>query len=273
MDPEYKKLKDCFSYIKSRTDFIPETALILGSGLGAIAERAEVSEIIPFSEIEGFPVTTVEGHAGRFVFGRIAGKNVAIMQGRVHYYEGYSMQDVVLPVRLLKLLGAKKLILTNAVGGINPDLKPGDLMLIKDHISSFVPSPLYGANIEELGVRFPDMSSVYSPELIEKCEQAAAETGTELKKGVYLQTAGPNYETPAEIKMYKMLGADVVGMSTACEATAANHMGMKICGISCITNLAAGISDKPLTHEEVKETGLKSYEKLLKLLTRLLEII
>ena len=146
-------------------------------------------------------------------------------------------------------------------------------MLIKDHISSFVPSPLYGENIEELGVRFPDMSSVYSPELIKKCEQAAAETGTELKNGVYLQTAGPNYETPSEIKMYKMLGADVGGMSTACEATAANHMGMKICGISCITNLAAGISDQPLTHEEVKETGLRSYEKLLKLLTRLLEII
>lgn len=250
-----EKLKKCYEYIRSRTDFVPRAALILGSGLGDFAEGIEAAEIIDYGDIPGFPCSTVQGHKGRFIFGNVMGVPTVIMQGRVHYYEGYSMSDVVLPVRLMRLLGAETLVLTNAAGGINQGFSAGDLMVIRDHIASYVPSPLIGANIESLGTRFPDMTGVYDRELSARIVSAARELGIGIREGVYLQTTGPQYETPAEILAYRSLGADAVGMSTACEAIAARHCGYKICGISCISNLAAGMSGRPLTHEEVKETA------------------
>ena len=219
-----------------------------------------------YAEIDGFPVSTVKGHKGRFVFGYVGETPVVIMQGRVHYYEGYPMSDVVLPTRLMGLLGAKKLLLTNAAGGVNETFKPGDFMMITDHITIGVPSPLIGPNIEELGTRFPDMSEVYSNRLQGVVRECAADCGIDLKEGVYVQFTGPSYETPAEIRLARSWGADAVGMSTACEAMAARHMGMEVCGISCITNLAAGLSRQELNHKEVQETAdrvAKSFKELV----------
>ena len=201
-------------------------------------------------------------HAGRFIFGYIESKPVVLMDGRIHYYEGYSMEQVVTPIRIMKMLGAKNLILTNAAGGIDSDFKPGDLMVITDQITSFVPSPLVGPNIEELGTRFPDMTNVYASDLINKLESIGKKYNLNLKKGVYLQTTGPNYETPSEIRAYKILGANAVGMSTACEAMVAVHCGMKVCGISCITNMAAGITGQPLDDKEVVEVAANVADKL-----------
>ena len=236
---------------------IPKIALILGSGLGDFAEQIDITNAIEYKDIDGFPQSTVEGHKGRFVFGHIKDVPVVIMQGRVHYYEGYKMDKVVLPVRLMKMMGAEILFLTNASGGVNENFNVGDFMVIKDQISSFVPSPLIGENFEELGTRFPDMSEIYSKDLIGIIEVTAKRNNIKTQEGVYLQLTGPNFESPAEIKMCGVLGADAVGMSTACEAIAAKHMGMKICGISCITNMASGISKTPLSHEEVSETADK----------------
>ncbi len=255
MSEVYEKLMKCYDGFQQKISFKPEIALILGSGLGDFAETMDIKETLDYSELEGFPISTVSGHKGRFVFGYVEGVPVVAMQGRVHYYEGYPVQDVVLPTRLMKLMGAKVLFLTNAAGGINKSFNCGDFMLIKDHISSLVPSPLIGANLDELGLRFPDMSEVYSSRLRDVIKIAAASESIPLREGVYIQTSGPNYETPAEICAYATLGADAVGMSTAIEAMAARHAGMEICGISCISNLAAGISANPLTHEEVKETA------------------
>lgn len=271
MNHEYQKLKNCYINIRALTGFKPEAAVILGSGLGDFAERIKVEKTVSYSEIDGFPVSTVSGHKGSFVFGYYRDKPVAVMNGRVHYYEGYDISDVVLPVRLLREMGAEKLIITNAAGGISPELSAGDLMLITDQISSFVPSPLRGPNIDELGIRFPDMSEIYSKGLRALAKKAAEEEGINLKEGVYIQTGGPNYESPAEIRMYKALGADAVGMSTACEAIAAVHCGMEVCGISCISNLAAGISPVPLTHKEVQETGLMVKDKFTRLIEKLLQ--
>ena len=255
MNDVYEKLVKCYESVKEKIDFNPQVALVLGSGLGDYADQIDVAATLDYKDIEGFPVSTVPLHKGRFVFGYVEGVPVVIMQGRVHYYEGYPMTDVVLPTRLMKLMGAKVLFLTNASGGIKQGFHAGDFMLIKDHISSFVPSPLLGANIEELGTRFPDMSHVYDEDLQQIVKKAACDLGINLKEGVYVQLTGPAYETPAEINMCRMMGADAVGMSTACEAQAAKHMGMKVVGISCISNLAAGISPKPLTHAEITETA------------------
>ena len=255
MNDVYEKLQSCLKSVREKTDFIPEIALILGSGLGEYAEEIEVTATIDYKDIEGFPVSTVPGHKGRFIFGYVNKVPVVIMQGRVHYYEGYPMTDVVLPARLMGLMGAKILFLTNASGGVNKEFKPGDFMLLSDHIATFVPSPLIGSNIGELGTRFPDMSDIYRKELRAVIKEAAREEGIELQEGIYLQLTGPAYESPAEIQMCRILGADAVGMSTACEALAANHMGMKVCGISCITNMACGIIDQPLSHLEVQETA------------------
>ena len=222
----YQKLMTCLESVREKTDFKPEIALVLGSGLGDFAERIQIEQIIKYTDIEGFPVSTVKGHKGRFVFGYVEKTPVVIMQGRVHYYEGYPMSDVVLPTRLMGLLGAKKLLLT----------------------------------------RFPDMSEVYSRSLQDVIRKCAAECGIELKEGVYVQFTGPNYETPAEIRLAQRWGGDAVGMSTACEAMAARHMGMEVCGISCITNMAAGISKEALNHEEVQETAdriAESFQKLV----------
>jgi len=250
-----EQLDACFAYVSERISFKPKVALILGSGLGGFAEKIDVEAALDYADIPGFPVSTVAGHAGRFVFGYCEGVPVAVMQGRVHMYEGYTPQEAVLPVRLLHLLGAEILFLTNAAGGIQPGMHAGEFMLITDQISSFVPSPLRGANLDELGVRFPDMSEIYSKRLNQIIRKIAVNADIPLKEGVYVQTAGPAYESPAEIRMFRLLGADAVGMSTAIEAIAARHCGMEICGVSCISNLAAGISPHPLTHEEVKEAG------------------
>ncbi|GLB32692.1 purine nucleoside phosphorylase [Lacrimispora amygdalina] len=267
MNDVYEKLLSCLKSVREKTDFVPEVALILGSGLGEYAEEIEVAATIDYKDIEGFPVSTVAGHKGRFIFGYVNKVPVVIMQGRVHYYEGYPMTDVVLPTRLMGLMGAKILFLTNASGGVNKEFKPGDFMLLKDHIATFVPSPLIGANIGELGTRFPDMSDIYRKELRAVIKEAAKEEGIELQEGVYLQLTGPAYESPAEVQMCRILGADAVGMSTACEAVAANHMGMKVCGISCITNMACGIIDQPLSHVEVQETADRVAPLFKKLIT------
>ena len=221
---------------------------------------------VAFADDADFPVSTVQGHKGQFVFGYVKDVPVVLMQGRVHYYEGYPMQDVVLPTRLMGMMGAKKILLTNAAGGVNPSFRPGDFMLITDHITTAVPSPLIGPNIEELGTRFPDMSEVYSKNLQKIIRKSAKDCGIPLQEGVYVQLTGPNYETPAEIRMVRSWGADAVGMSTACEAMAARHMEMEVCGISCITNMAAGVSNAKLNHAEVQETAdrvAKDFEKLV----------
>lgn len=267
MNQVYEKLQNCLKSVREKTDFIPEVALILGSGLGEYAEEIEVVTTIDYNDIKGFPVSTVAGHKGRFIFGYVNKVPVVIMQGRVHFYEGYPMTDVVLPTRLMGLLGAKTLLLTNACGGVNKEFHAGDFMLIRDHIATSVPSPLLGENIEELGPRFPDMSDVYRRELRGIIEEVAKEEGIELQEGVYLQLSGPAYESPAEVQMCRILGADAVGMSTACEALAANHMGMKVCGISCITNMACGITDQPLSHAEVQETADRVAPIFKKLIT------
>lgn len=260
-------LHKAYESIKDRIKNKPDIAIVLGSGLGGFADNIQNKEYIPYSEIEGFPVSTVSGHEGRFVIGTIGNKNVIAMQGRVHYYEGYSMEEVVMPIRLMHMAGADTILITNAAGGINSEFNPGDLMIIEDHITSFVPSPLIGPNDEGLGTRFPDMSEVYNRELIDKIKTVAGNNNISLKKGIYLQTTGPNYETPAEIRMFKTLGADAVGMSTTCEAMVAVHMGMRVAGISCITNMASGISATPLNHKEVSETAnkiAKEFEMLVK---------
>ena len=258
MNPVYEKLNNCYESVRKKVSFEPKVALVLGSGLGKFADEIEVVDRISYSDIEGFPMSTVPGHAGQYVFGYVDKVPVVCMQGRVHYYEGYPIADVVLPIRLMGLLGAKYLFLTNASGGINHNFKAGDFMMLTDHISSFAPNPLIGPNIDELGTRFPDMSSVYNPILQDIILQVAKDFGIEMQKGVYVQTTGPSFESPAEIRMFAKLGADAVGMSTVVEAIAANHMGMKICAISCVCNLAAGISETPLTHDEVQEAAAKA---------------
>ena len=266
-NPVYEKLCRCVQEVKKKIDFQPEVALVLGSGLGEYAREMDVKAVVPYKEIPGFPVSTVAGHQGRFLFGYVKQVPVVAMQGRVHYYEGYPITDVVLPVRLMGLLGAKKLILTNAAGGVNFSFNPGTLMVITDHIASMVPNPLIGPNMEELGTRFPDMSEIYDRKLREIILQAGRNTGVSLQQGVYVQLTGPSYESPAEIRMCRAMGADAVGMSTACEAVAARHMGLQVCGISCITNMAAGMYGQPLNHEEVQETADRVAEEFCRLVT------
>ena len=262
-----ERLNKCYECFKEKVDFKPSVAIILGSGLGALADEIDIKATLNYSEIEGFPQSTVIGHKGRFVFGYIEEVPVVIMQGRVHYYEGYSMEDVVLPTRLMRMMGAEVLYLTNASGGANPEFSAGDFMLITDQIANFVPSPLIGGNLDELGTRFPDMHEIYNKDLRSIIKNTAKEQGINLREGVYIQLTGPNFESPAEVRMCRMLGADAIGMSTACEAIAANHAGMKICGISCIANLACGLTDNPLTHQEVMEASDKAaplFKKLIK---------
>lgn len=266
MNEVYNKLMKCYDSVKSKTDFTPQVALVLGSGLGDYADSIKIVSEIEYKDIDGFPVSTVPGHAGKFIFGYVGEVPIVCMKGRVHYYEGYPVSDVVLPARLMKLLGAQILFLTNASGGMNKNFHAGDLMLITDHIGIFAPNPLMGANIDELGTRFPDMSNVYGADLQEIIRNTAKTNGIDLKEGVYVQLTGPSYETPAEIKMLSHF-ADAVGMSTVVEAIAANHCGMKVCGISCVCNLAAGMNPTPLSHKEVQEAADKAAPKFQKLVT------
>ena len=265
MDARYEKLLKCRDYVRTRTDFVPKAALTLGSGLGGFASEVDIVCEVPYADIPGFPVSTVPGHAGKFIFGYLRGVPVVCMQGRVHYYEGYELSDVVLPTRLMRMLGAEILFLTNASGGVNRSFDAGDLMLITDHIAVFVPNPLIGPNIEELGTRFPDMSHIYDPALCGVIRSVAAENSIPLREGVYCQLTGPSYESPAEIRAIAALGADAVGMSTAVEAVAANHCGMRVCGISCVSNKAAGLSPTPLSHKEVQEAADKAAPLFTKL--------
>ncbi len=265
MNAAMEKLETCYQAVKERLPFQPKIALVLGSGLGGYGEELRLAGTIDYREIPGFPVSTIPGHQGRFLFGYEGEVPVVVMQGRVHYYEGYPMEDVVLPIRLMRKMGAEVLFLTNASGGVNTSLTPGDLMILQDQISSFVPSPLIGENFAELGPRFPDMSEIYDKKLIEIMEKTAEQFRIPVKKGIYLQFTGPAYESPAEVRMARLLGADAVGMSTACEAVAANHMGMKILGISCITNMACGITETPLNHQEVQEAADQAAPRFRKL--------
>lgn len=263
----YDKLLNCYNSIRVGIAFEPDVAIVLGSGLGDYGNEIRVEAELSYTDIEGFPVSTVPGHAGKFIFGYVGDTKVVCMQGRVHYYEGYPISDVVLPTRLMKMMGAKILFLTNASGGINSAFSAGDFMMLTDHVSLFAPNPLIGPNIDELGTRFPDMSSVYDIKLQNILLETAKENGIDLKQGIYAQLTGPSFESPAEIQLLSKLGVDAVGMSTVVEAIAANHMGMKICGISCVCNLAAGISPNPLTHDEVQEAARVAAPKFKQLLT------
>ena len=266
-NPVYEKLMKCYESFRQKIDFKPEVAIVLGSGLGDYADDIRVEAELDYHEIEGFPVSTVPGHAGKFIFGYVNDVSVVCMKGRVHYYEGYPIQDVVLPARLMKLMGAKILFLTNASGGINPSFTAGDFMMLTDHVSLWAPNPLIGANIDELGVRFPDMTHVYDADLQNSLRETAKRCGISLKEGIYAQLTGPSFESPAEIRLLHGLGIDAVGMSTVVEAIAANHMGMKICCISFVSNLAAGMTDNPLTHEEVQEAASAAAPRFRRLIT------
>ncbi|MBQ7712658.1 MAG: purine-nucleoside phosphorylase [Clostridia bacterium] len=251
--------------VRKVTSFVPEIAIVLGSGLGGLADAMEVEVALTADDIEGYAKSTVSGHKGRLLFGTFAGKKAVVQQGRIHYYEGYEPERVVLPVRMMCALGAKTLILTNAAGGVNETYRSGDFMAIRGQIAQFVPSPLRGPNDERYGTRFPDMSEIYSPRLIALARESAAEAGATLREGVYLQASGPNYETPEEIRAFRILGADAVGMSTGMEAIAAKHMGAEILGISLITNPAAGVSAERLSHEQVKEAAGIASDRFLRL--------
>lgn len=251
----YERAEHATRVIRARTNVEPRIAIVLGSGLGGFADDFEDAVGIPYEEIPGFVRSTAEGHVGRLVVGKVESVPVLAMQGRVHYYEGYSFEEVTFPIRTFKLLGIKTLILTNAAGGINVQLTQGALMVISDHLNLMGDNPLRGPNDERFGPRFPDMSAVYSPELQELVVDEAKATGVEVRRGIYGGLSGPSYETPAEIHLLRALGADAVGMSTVPEAIVARHMGLEVLGISCITNMAAGISDEPINHEEVMATG------------------
>jgi len=265
----YDKVREAAAFVRKKTDFIPEIAIVLGSGLGALADKVQTECVLSASEIPYYGKSTVSGHSGKLIFGTFAGKRVVVQQGRIHYYEGYEPDEVVLPIRLMCLLGAKKVILTNAAGGVNTSYRPGDFMAIKGQIAQFVPSPLRGVSDEAFGVRFPDMSEIYSRPLISLAKEVAAEVGATMREGVYLQASGPNYESPEEIRAFRALGADAVGMSTAMEAIAAKHMSREILGVSLITNPAAGVSETPLSHEEVKAAADQAGARFFALMERI----
>ena len=266
-------IKDTLDYIEQFTDnFCPEIGLVLGSGLGELADEY-CEYAIPYDKIPGFAKSTVEGHKGQLVFAQINNRKVVMMQGRNHFYEGHSMQDITYPIKVMKKLGVKTVILTNAAGAINKSFRPGDLMVITDHINMMGTNPLIGANDEELGTRFPDMSEIYNKNLVKLVLAAGRVLNLNLRQGVYIASTGPSYETPAEIKMARFLGADAAGMSTVPEAIVANYCGMKVVGISCISNSASGVSTKKLTHEEVIETTNSVKSKFKELILLLLKNI
>lgn len=265
------KLNETVSFIKSRIKIRPEIGVVLGSGLGILAAEAENRTAISYSEIPHFPVSTVQGHAGHLVFGSLAGKPVVLMQGRFHFYEGYTMEQVVFPVRVMNRLGITTLIVTNAAGGINEDFKPGDLMIITDHINLMGINPLIGPNYDEIGPRFPDMSEAYDRELVRMAEEVAIREGLGPQQGVYAALSGPTYETPAEIRYLRVIGVDAVGMSTVPEVIVAHHAGMRVLGISCVTNMAAGVLPRKLSHDEVMETANRVRDQFIALVKGVLQ--
>ena len=267
-----EKITAAAEYIRSKTNLHPTIGLVLGSGLGDFADTLEDAVRIPYGEIPHFPVSTAPGHAGSLVIGRRCGQVVAAMQGRIHYYEGHSMQTITFPVRVMAKLGVKNLVLTNAAGGANASYAPGTLMLISDHINYSGANPLIGENLNEFGPRFPDVSDLYTKELRTAVKEKAAAAGIHLEEGVYMMFTGPNYETPAEVRMAQILGADAVGMSTAPEALVAGHCGMRVLGISCITNHAAGVTDQKLDHSEVVEVAARVHDTFQKLLELVLMV-
>ena len=270
MTGEFERAEEAAAFIRARTRLRPKVGLVLGSGLGAFADELNDATAIPYAAVPHFPRPTAEGHAGRLVIGLCEDAPVAILQGRVHYYEGHSIRDVVFPTRVLGRLGVRILVLTNAAGGINLNLKAGGLLLIRDHINLQGVNPLLGPNDERLGPRFPDMSEAYAKRLAALAAEEARRLGLQLCEGVYAAVSGPNYETPAEVRYLRTIGADVVGMSTVPEVLAANHMGMEVVAISCVTNMAAGILERKITHQEVLEAGERVREQFTALLRALL---
>lgn len=263
-----EEIKEAAAYIGSRTEgFIPEIGIILGTGLGGLVEHIDIAHTIDYADIPHFPVSTVEGHRGRLIFGTLGGKRIAAMQGRFHYYEGYTPQQVVFPVRVMKFLGVKRLFVSNASGGMNPTFRVGDLMIINDHIN-LIPNPLIGPNIEELGPRFPDMKHAYDPDMIKLATQTAAESGIKLQYGCYVGLTGPTFETPQEYHYVRVIGGDAVGMSTTPEIIAARHMGIPCFGVSIITDLA---SDDSVSHEEVQQQGRRAEREMTRLFIGMLE--
>ena len=272
MNPIELRIRDAADYIRRKTDLVPELGLVLGSGLGDFCVGLDHAVSIPFSEVPGFPVPTVEGHSGMVVLGRYNGVPVMALRGRVHYYEGGTQQEITIPIRVMKLLGVKTVLLTNASGGINTSFREGTLMLISDHINFSGANPLIGHNLDVFGPRFPDMGDVYTRELRKKIRAQAADMGIDLREGIYAMTSGPSYETPAEVRMFRALGADAVGMSTVPEAIVACHTGMQVVGVSCITNMAAGLLDRPLDHAEVVETANRVKQEFLRLVKAVIAI-
>ena len=268
-----KRITAAAAYIKEHVALRPTVGLVLGSGLGDFADTLEESVRIPYSEIPDFPQPTVEGHSGAFVFGKKQGKTVVALQGRLHFYEGFTQQELTLPIRVLAALGVKTLLLTNAAGGVNLGFAPGDLMLISDHINYSGANPLVGENLAQFGPRFPDVSDLYTASLRTAIKEKAADAGIPLREGVYLMYSGPNYETPAEIRMFRGFGADAVGMSTVPEALVAGHCGMQVVGVSCITNMAAGILPVKLSHAEVVETAAKVHDTFHRLVDIILSAV
>lgn len=266
-----EKLSETRRYILEKVNMEPQMGVILGSGLGGFVELIEDKIVLPYKDIPNFPVSTVEGHKGQLVFGKVLGKPVVAMQGRFHFYEGYSMQEVTFPVRVMQVLGVSGLIVTNAAGGINTSYRPGDLILIKDHINMMGDNPLRGANLSNLGPRFPDLSEGYDLEWRQKALDIAREVGIHPQEGVYAAMSGPSYESPAEIRFLRTVGADLVGMSTVPEVIIANQGGMRVLGISCVTNMAAGVLPQRLSHAEVMETAERIEKQFVRLVQALVK--
>ena len=267
----YDKIFKTSEYLKNKIVKPPQICIVLGSGLGALADNIENKQTMSYSDIPNWPLSTVSGHNGRLIFGMLQGHNVVVMQGRVHYYEGYNMEEVTFPIRVLGVLGIKVLVLTNASGGISPDLKPGDIVAIQDHINFMATNPLIGKNLDEFGTRFPDMTHPYDKKLLEILKNIAKKKKNELKTGTYMAFSGPSFETPAEINMARFLGADIVGMSTMAEVIIANHMGIRVCGLSCVSNAAAGITGEKLTHQEVMDNMKETSYSLNTIISALLK--
>jgi purine-nucleoside phosphorylase len=268
-----KRIEEAAQAIQKKLSLEPKVGLVLGSGLGILADEIEEAATVPYGEIPHFPVSTVEGHAGQLVIGRLEGQPVVAMQGRFHFYEGYSLTDVTFPIRVMKALGVEKLVVTNAAGGVNTGYQAGDLMVIRDHINLMGTNPLMGPNDPDLGVRFPDMSEAYDPAMRQLAHRVAESEGIRLQEGVYAGLTGPSYETPAEIRMLRTIGADAVGMSTVPEVIIARHSDIRVLGISCISNMAAGILPQPLSHEEVMETAERVKPKFIGLVKGIMKDI